>query len=386
MFSINDKNYQLKDNLFSLNSSFISNINQPFFSYENQTNNFNIYNNTINQEDFEAINSILNENNHQKNQNYCHYLQLKIISNPQYSNNILYHFLIPYMLQLINNVYGNLIYQNFIEVLEQNNLYHLVNFIKNNFIEISHSPNGTRVIQKLIEKIYQNKSYKSFIFLYLIEMIKGKVCELSIDENANHIIQKFIIYIPSPLNNFIYYEICQNFLLISITKYGCCVIQKCLNNGINEQREKLVYLILQNTFFLITNQFGNYIYQCLLFLNDDNINMKMINIIFPQIISLSKEKYSSNVIEKLFDIHNEKIVNYLINSICSNEKKIIDLITDKYGNYIIQKILSVCNNREIFIGILRIISKNINEIKSTSFGKKLIGKLISKYPYLNEMI
>ena len=114
--------------------------------------------------------------------------------------------------------------------------------------------------------------------------------------------------------------------------------------------------------------------------------MKMINIIFPQIISLSKEKYSSNVIEKLFDIHNEKIVNYLINSICSNEKKIIDLITDKYGNYIIQKILSVCNNREIFIGILRIISKNINEIKSTSFGKKLIGKLISKYPYLNEMI
>ena len=217
-------------------------------------------------------------------------------------------------------------------------------------------------------------------------MIKGKVCELSIDENANHIIQKFIIYIPSPLNNFIYYEICQNFLLISITKYGCCVIQKCLNNGTNEQREKLVYLVLQNTYFLIKNQFGNYIYQCILFLKDDNINMKMVNIIFPHIIPLCKEKYSSNVIEKLFDIQNEKIVNYLINYICSSQKRIIDLITDKYGNYIIQKILSVCNNREIFIGILGIIAKNINEIKSTSFGKKLIGKLISKYPYLNEMI
>ena len=52
------------------------------------------------------------------------------------------------MIPLINNIYGNLIYQNFIEVLEQNNLYHLINFIKINFIEISHSPNGTRVIQK----------------------------------------------------------------------------------------------------------------------------------------------------------------------------------------------------------------------------------------------
>ena len=114
--------------------------------------------------------------------------------------------------------------------------------------------------------------------------------------------------------------------------------------------------------------------------------MKIINIIFPQLIPLSKEKYSSNVIEKLFDICNERIVNCLITYICQNEKRIMELLTDKYGNYIIQKILSVCNNKQIFIGILSIIAKNIHEIKSTSFGKKLIGKLISKYPYLNEMI
>ena len=290
------------------------------------------------------------------------------------------------MLPLINNIYGNLIYQNFIDILDQSNLYHFLNFINHNFIEISHSQNGTRVIQKLVEKIYHLKLYKSFICNSLIQMLKGRVTELSIDENANHIIQKFIIHIPYPINNFIYNEIYQNFLLISITKYGCCVIQKCLNNASKEQREKLIYLVLQNTFYLIENQFGNYIYQCVLFLKDDNINMKIINIIFPQLIPLSKEKYSSNVIEKLFDICNERIVNCLITYICKNEKRIMELLTDKYGNYIIQKVLSVCDNKQIFIGILSIIGKNIQEIKNTSFGKKLIGKLISKYPYLNEMI
>ena len=351
----------------------------------NNLNNYSL-NFSISQEDYEAIYSILNVNNHQKNQNYCHYLQLKIISNPQYSNNILYRFLTPYMLPLINNIYGNLIYQNFIDILDQSNLYHFLNFINHNFIEISHSQNGTRVIQKLVEKIYHLKLYKSFICNSLIQMLKGRVTELSIDENANHIIQKFIIHIPYPINNFIYNEIYQNFLLISITKYGCCVIQKCLNNASKEQREKLIYLVLQNTFYLIENQFGNYIYQCVLFLKDDNINLKIINVIFPQLIPLCKEKYSSNVIEKLFDIGNDRIVNCLINYICKNEKTILELLTDKYGNYIIQKILSVCNNKQIFIGILSIIAKNIHEIKSTSFGKKLIGKLISKYPYLNEMI
>ena len=173
---------------------------------------------------------------------------------------------------------------------------------------------------------------------------------------------------------------------IAITKYGCCVVQKCLINANKEQKEKIIYLVLQNTFNLIRDQFGNYVYQCVLMLKDEKINYKIIEIIYEKLIPLCKEKYSSNVIEKIFEINNIVIVNQLIDYITKTDNKILELITNKYGNYIIQKILSICTDKNLFFRILNTISQNIILINNVSFGKKLISKLSEKYPILNEMI
>ena len=153
LFNLKEKNYKLNNNLFSFNSSFINNINPTLFSYE-KLKEQKILNYSINKDDFEAIISILNDKNHKKNQNYSHFLQMKILCYPKYSNNFLYHYLYPNMLNLINNIYGNLIYQSFIEVLDENNFINFLNFLKINFKKISQSQYGTRVIQKLIEKIF----------------------------------------------------------------------------------------------------------------------------------------------------------------------------------------------------------------------------------------
>ena len=394
----NFNNYQIiNNNIINTHNYFQINFNQNF-SNDNELFFFNkfynskilknkIINSQITKQDLNAINSIIiNDTSPQNIENNCHYLQMKIISNPNYANEILFPFLFPNMISLINDQYGNLIYQGFIEVLNQNHLTNSLIIIENNFNEISHSQNGTRVIQKLIEKSSNLKQGNNLILNSLINMLKGKVCELSNDKNANHIIQKFIVNIQFPYNNFIYEELYQNFMNISITKYGCCVVQKCLINGNKEQKEKIIYLVLQNTFYLIRDQFGNYVYQCVLLLNDEEINYKIIDIIYDTIIPLCKEKYSSNVIEKLFEINNIVIVNQLIDYITKTDNKILELVTNKYGNYIIQKILNVCTDKNLFFRILNSISKNIILINNVSFGKKLISKLSEKYPILNEMI
>ena len=117
-----------------------------------------------------------------------------------------------------------------------------------------------------------------------------------------------------------------------------------------------------------------------------NINYKIIEIIYDKIISLCKEKYSSNVIEKILEVNNQNIVNQLIEHITKNENKIIELLTNKYGNYIIQKILSISHDKNLIFRILNIIAKNIIIINNAPFGKKLIGKLIEKYPILSDFI
>lgn len=121
-------------------------------------------------------------------------------------------------------------------------------------------------------------------------------------------------------------------------------------------------------------------------MNDDKVNIKIIEIIFNKIIILCKEKYSSNVIEKLFDIDNISIKNQLIDYITNSESKVMELLTNKYGNYIVQKMISICQDKNLFFRILSIIAKNVNTINKISFGNKLIGKLTEKYPILNKMI
>jgi hypothetical protein len=364
---------------------FLNNFMNKIENFQNKKNNQKLKS-QISIQDLNIINLIINDIPSQKKENNYHYLQMKILHNPIYANEILYPYLYPYMITLLNDQFGNYIYQSFIEILNTKNLYNFLYVLKNNFKEISCSKNGTRVIQKLIEKSTNIKQGNNIIQKSLIEMLKGKIFELSNDENANHIIQKFIINIQYPYNNFIYEELYENFIYIAITKYGCCVIQKCLINGNKEQKEKIVCLILENTFSLITNQFGNYVYQCIILLKDEKINYKIFEIIYNKIIPLCKEKYSSNVIEKILDINNPILVNQLIKHITKNDNKIIELLTNKYGNYIIQKILNISTEKNLIYRILNIIAKNIIIINNVPFGKQLINKLIDKYPILKDLI
>ena len=395
-------NNNYNNNILNTQNFFQININQNipyerelilFNNYQNQNNSFNSQNQNqkimsqLTLQDLLAIESLYTDTDIQKIENNCHYLQKKISANPVYANDVLFPFLFSNIVSLINDQFGNFIYQGFIDILNSQNLINLLFIIKNNFFEISKSQNGTRVIQKLLEKTTLIKQgNNNLIQKTFIEILEGKVCECSNDEHANHIIQKFILNIPFPYNNFIYDELYQNFMNVVITKYGCCVIQKCILNGTKEQKDKLIYLVLQNTFHLIRNQFGNYVYQCVLFLRYESVNLKIIEIIYEKIIPLCKEKYSSNVIEKIFEINNPNVVNQLIDYISQSENKVMELLTNKYGNYIIQKILSICQDKNLFYRILNIIAKNISTINNVSFGKKLINKLEQKYPILTSMI
>ena len=321
-----------------------------------------------------------------KTQSGCRNIQNKIIIDAHFANYTLYPGLRPKMLLLINDQFGNYLYQQFMDVLNETNLKDLICFISLHFSQISYSPHGTRVIQKLIEEFSQNPREAMMIYEMLKTNLAGRIYEMSNDENANHIIQKFILLIKYPYNDFVYAEIYNTFAKIAVTKYGCCVVQKCLMNGIPSQKEKIVFLILQNTFYLISNQFGNYVYQCLIFLNDDRIIIEIYKIIYHQLIALCKEKYSSNVIEKIFDIKNKMIIKDIARHICESEENIMELVTDQYGNYIIQKIINTVMDHSIIMKIINVIASNVQGIYKISFGKKLILKLSKRYKNLEQLL
>ena len=160
-------NNNYNNNILNTQNFFQININQNipyerelilFNNYQNQNNSFNSQNQNqkimsqLTLQDLLAIESIYTDTDIQKIENNCHYLQKKISANPVYANDVLFPFLFSNIVSLINDQFGNFIYQGFIDILNSQNLINLLFIIKNNFFEISKSQNGTRVIQKLLEK------------------------------------------------------------------------------------------------------------------------------------------------------------------------------------------------------------------------------------------
>jgi hypothetical protein len=394
-------NYNQTNN-FNINLPFQYNINFPILNQNislnskstnnNIINNFNFNYNSLAFSDYSNINSILDninsENSKDKNlKKSCNFIKQKIFSNHDFANNVLYPNLRTKLLSLINNKYFNFIFQNLLEIFNQENLIDFTIFLSNNFDVIAISQNGTKLLQKLIEIQVKKNNFlnnnNKFIYNFFKQNLQGKITKFSKEENANHIIQKFIIYIPFPYNNFICEEIYVNFLEISVTKYGCCVIQKLLINGNKFQKQKIIFLILSNTFNLITNQFGNYIYQSILLLNNDYINKIVVEILYKNLILFCKEKYSSNVIEKLFIIKNK----YLISIVCDKiSENVLELIFNIYGNYVIQKMIFNVNDKNIHIKIGKIIYNNFEEIINLSYGKKFINNIANKNAIIREII
>jgi hypothetical protein len=122
--------------------------------------------------------------------------------------------------------------------------------------------------------------------------------ELLKDINGFLVIQKIITKKPE-LTDYIYEIIYSNFINISTNKYGSSSLQRCIELGNKNQKKKLIILIIKNSILLMTDQFGNYVIQYLISQQDQILIEKIINSFINNIEYLSKQKFSSNVIEKV---------------------------------------------------------------------------------------
>lgn len=275
--------------------------------------------------------------------------------------------------------FGNHLHQNLNSILEKENILDLIQFASDYFTELLSFPLGSNFLKSLLEKANLEDELGILIYKTFEKKIKGRVIELSSNKNASHLIHKFIIIIRAPYNNFIFEEIYSNFMELALSKYGCCVIKKCFLYGNQEQKEKMLNLLLKNDSTLITHEYGFHIFESIIVSNDKEMILKIYKHLSRNILLLCKNQYSSIVIEKFFDIHNKEVANCITKNILSIDSNICELTCHEFGNYIIQKILKVICDKTLINKLLRVIYENFTRISKISYGKKLLKKLTQKY-------
>ena len=141
----------------------------------------------------------------------------------------------------------------------------------------------------------------------------------------------------------------------------------------------LIKAINDNLAIIITNQHGNYIIQSIIIKENLYLKFVIIETIIKNIVSFSNQKFSSNVVEKCFEVFEmkDKVFDELIKS--NNFEQIL---LNEYGNYVIQKALMKSDQNKQQI-MFKLLVPLVNKLQCLPFGQKLLSKLFIQYPRLS---
>ncbi|EKF27682.1 pumilio protein, putative [Trypanosoma cruzi marinkellei] len=205
----------------------------------------------------------------------------------------LFHEIFESPLVLVTDIFGNYVLQKLLEVGNARQLAHAATRLQNNVVSLTLQTYGCRVIQKCIEVMPPEG-----LDIILAEL-KGNVAKCIQDQNGNHVVQKCVEVTPQRCG-FIVSAFTGRVMELATHAYGCRVIQ-CIMQHCPDQEEVIFSEILKCVDTLAKDQYGNYVIQHVLqHMKDENKVTRVFNALKNDFYEFSKQKFASNVMEKIF--------------------------------------------------------------------------------------
>ena len=309
---INQNCYQINIEKLNINNQ-INNINQNYnigAPNENDISQISIksnesfkskdfYNSNKNNQGMNLNHLLNNIEKLTENQSGCRMLQNKLQQYPSCANSLYQSIKSKQNLKkLCVDSFGNYLIQKLLEYISDDLIQDFFNdVICQAFMEIALNPHGSRVIQKLIGRIYMSEEMMNIFNQYL----QNVMLEIFLNQCSTYIIITYITYIKYPNNQLIYSFIIKNIYYIATHKHSCCTLQKCLEEGNNLQRQEILMSLAYISNQLFADQFGNYAIQFALSLKNEVANQIIVTQYLNNFQKNISNKISSNVYEKILE-------------------------------------------------------------------------------------
>ncbi|OMO73952.1 hypothetical protein CCACVL1_17055 [Corchorus capsularis] len=305
-----------------------------------------------------------------KDQNGCRFLQQKV--NDEKEIDMIFSEVKDQLHELMVHQFANFLIQKLFEAGNQNQRTELLVWLVKNeqsFMDVCTHSTGTRAVQKIMEWI----SIPNQISI-LLSVLKPAAVALTKNAHGHHIIERclqiFSIEEAEPLVD----EIVEHCLEIATDKSGCCVLQQCLARSKEEAKERLLVDITANAFVLSEHPYGNYVVQFVLGLREvPHVRANIIVQLRGSYVTLSMNKYGSNVVEKcLKDCEDEEQFAGIITEIM-NDSEFLKVLQDPFGNYVVQSALLVSKG-DLYNAFIERIQHHYPFLHSHLYGKKVLAK------------
>jgi pumilio RNA-binding family len=271
-------------------------------------------------------------------------------------------------LELSTNLFGNYVIQKIIPFLREDQIFSLILQFFGHIYELSLHVYGCRVVQKLIDSLIDIKS--------VVVELEPHIAELIESPNGNHVIQKCID--KDIDKGFLLKEFEKNCIELSQQRYGCRVLQRLFEICTEEETWNIYVQIVSNVNVLINDKYGNYVVQHLIETPNKHRN-RIFDFIIENAYELSKDKFSSNVVEKCVNKCTEEELEKLfkkVSVIYKNDKPYLYyMCIDMYANYVVQRFFDV-SSEDLKGKAKALLRPCIKDMKSIPFTKHILTRLL----------
>ncbi|RMZ79770.1 hypothetical protein DV738_g3205, partial [Chaetothyriales sp. CBS 135597] len=304
-----------------------------------------------------------------KDQHGCRYLQRKLEDGDPEHIQTIFAETCPHIRELMTDPFGNYLCQKLFEHCNEEQRTTLIAAASDALPTIALNQHGTRALQKMIEFVHTDEQTAM-----IIKALEYRVVDLVQDLNGNHVIQKCLTRLGAETSQFIYNAVAQYCVVVGTHRHGCCVLQRCIDHAKGAQRARLIARITECAFDLVQDPFGNYVVQYILDLDEPTFTKPLCDSFKGRVVALSKQKFSSNVIEKCLRTADQDSKRALIDEMMlGNELE--KMLRDSFANYVVQTALEFADeqSRARLTDAIRPI---LPAIKSTPHGRRIASKIM----------
>ncbi|KIX94095.1 uncharacterized protein Z520_10121 [Fonsecaea multimorphosa CBS 102226] len=304
-----------------------------------------------------------------KDQHGCRYLQRKLEDGNEEHIQAIFVETCPHIIELMTDPFGNYLCQKLFEHCNEEQRTTLINTAAPALATIALNQHGTRALQKMIEFVHTPSQVDT-----IIQALSPRVVELVQDLNGNHVVQKCLTRLGAERSQFIYDAVGNFCVIVGTHRHGCCVLQRCIDHAQGFQRAQLIARITHCAFDLVQDPFGNYVVQYILDLDEAAFTKPLCENFYGRVPALSKQKFSSNVIEKCLRTADTDTKRAMIEEmLMGNELE--KMLRDSFANYVVQTAMEYADpaTKMRLVDSIRPI---LPLIKQTPHGRRIASKIL----------
>ncbi|KAK4238955.1 armadillo-type protein [Achaetomium macrosporum] len=284
----------------------------------------------------------------------------------------------PNAVQLMKDLFGNYVIQRFFEHGNQVQKKVLAGAMKGKVIDLSKQTYACRVVQKALEHLLVEQQAE------LVKELEPDIVNVAKHQQGNHVVQQAIALVPRQHIDFIMDAFKGRICELASHQFGCRVIQRILEHGTEADKAAVTQELHNSAQMLITDAYGNYVIQHVIEKGKAEDRSRIIRLVIPQLLTLSRNKCASNVVEKCIvcgTAEEQRAIRDQLIAGGDDNCPLFQLTKDQYGNYVVQKLVKNLQpqDREVLLDKLRAHLQSLRKAGNTGRQTTAIERVISEF-------